>query len=183
MTLLEFLSTAQAYAAAAAEAEQHEPSINDIWFPLANFIIFAFVIVKFALPLVRDFLKSRREEVLTKINQASAKKRAAEALVQEYRTKLANIDKELQSIQTSLREEGEREKAKLVTEARSMAAKIRQDGNFLADQEVKMARHKVREEIAEQAEATARQLIERNLGPADQSRLVEDFIRTIGQTR
>lgn len=182
MTLLEFLSTAQAYASAAAEAE-HQPSINDIWFPVANFIIFVFVIVRYALPLVRDFLKSRREEVLAKINQASAKKRAAEALVHEYRTKLANIDKELQSIQTSLREEGETEKTKLVGEARSIAAKISEDANFLADQEVKMARHKVREEIAEQAEATARQLIERNLAPADQSRLVENFIQTIGQTR
>ncbi len=183
MTLLEFVSVAQAYASAAAEAEQHEPSINDIWFPLANFIIFVFIIVKFALPLVRDFLKSRREEVLAKINQASAKKRAAEALVLEYRAKLANLDKEVQSIQTSLREEGERERNKLVAEARSMAAKIREDADFLANQEVKMARHKVREEIAEQAEATARQLIERNLAPADQSRLVEDFIQTIGQNR
>jgi F-type H+-transporting ATPase subunit b len=131
--------------------------------------------------LVRDFLRSRREEVLAKINQASAKKRAAEALVDEYRAKLANIAQEVQSIQAALHEEGEREKDKLVRQAQATAAKIREDANFLADQEVKMARHKVREEMAEQAVATARQLVERNLAPADQNRLVDDFIQTIGQ--
>ena len=37
-----------------------------------------------------------------------------------------------------------------------MAAKIKDDASFLADQEVKMARQKIREEMAIQAEATAR---------------------------
>jgi len=37
--------------------------------------------------------------------------------------------------------------------------------------------------MADQAEATARQLIERNLSGADQNRLVDDFIHTIGQSR
>lgn len=46
-----------------------------------------------------------------------------------------------------------------------------------------MARQKLREEMADQAEATARQLIERNLSGVDQNRLVDDFIRTIGQSR
>ena len=71
MTVADFFSTAQAYASAAAEGEHHGPSINDIWFPVVNFIIYAFIIVKFALPLIRDFLKTRREEVVAKIAQAS----------------------------------------------------------------------------------------------------------------
>jgi F0F1-type ATP synthase membrane subunit b/b' len=64
-----------------------------------------------------------------------------------------------------------------------MAVKIREDANFLADQEVKLARQKLREEMADDAEATARQLIERNISAADQSRLVDDFVRSVGQTQ
>lgn len=181
--ILQLFTTAQAWASAAAGAEHHAPSINDIWFPLANFLIYAFIIVKFALPLVRDFLKSRREEIVTTLAQASAKKEAAEALVREYKGKLAGLDREIQSIQASLREEGEREKAKLVSEAQAIAAKIKEDANFLADQEVKMARQKIREEMADQAEATARAVVQRNLSAADQNRLVQDFIQNIGQAR
>jgi F-type H+-transporting ATPase subunit b len=182
VTLIEFLTVAPAWASA-AEAEHHAPSIHDIWFPLANFLIYAFIIVKFVLPLVRDFLKSRREEVVNTIAQASAKKAEAEALVSEYQNKLAGIDREIQAIQASLRDEGEREKAKLLNEASLLAAKVKEDARFLADQEIKIARQKVRQEMAEQAEANARTLIQRNLSAADQNRLVQDFIQNIGRAQ
>ena len=183
MSVVEFFMTAQAWASAAAEAEHHAPSINDIWFPLANFLIYAFILVKFAFPLVRDFLRSRRYEVVSTISQASAKKQAAEALVNEYRAKLAGLETEVQSILASLRQEGERERNRVVSEAQATAVKIKEDASFLAEQEVKMARQKLREEMAELAAATARQLVERNLSSADQTRLADDFIQTIGQTR
>ncbi|HEY7220234.1 MAG TPA: hypothetical protein VH985_17755 [Candidatus Binatia bacterium] len=183
MSVIDLFPTAQAWASAAAEAEHHAPSINDLWFPLANFLIYAFILVKYALPLVRDFLRSRHDEVVAKVKQASAKKQAAEALVSEYEVKLSGLDKEVQAIQAELREEGERERTKLMSEAQAMAVKIKADASFLADQEVRSARQKVREEIAERAETTARQLIERNISNADQSRLADDFIQSIGQTR
>jgi F-type H+-transporting ATPase subunit b len=183
MTVADFFSTAQAYASAAAEGEHHGPSINDIWFPLVNFLIYGFIIVKFALPLIRDFLKTRREEVVAKIAEASAKKQAAEALVRDYRSRLAGLDKEVQSLRAALRDDGEREKSRLVSEALATAVKIKQDADFLADQEVKTARQKLREEMADEAEATARQLIERNISAADQSRLADDFLRSVGQSR
>jgi F-type H+-transporting ATPase subunit b len=180
VSAVEFFFTAQAWASTAAEAEHHGPSITDVGWPLANFIIYAFIIVKFAFPLARDFIKTRREEILSTITQASARKQAAEALVSEYKTKLAGLDKEIQSIRASLRDEGEREKSKLLGEAQALAVRIKEDARFLADQGVKVARQKLREEMANQAEATARELVQRNLSGADQSRLVQDFIHSIG---
>jgi F-type H+-transporting ATPase subunit b len=183
VSVVELFFTAQAWASTAAEAEHHAPSITDVGWPLANFIIYAFIIVKFAFPLARDFIKTHREEVLSTITQASARKQAAEALVSEYKTKLAGLDKEIQSIRASLRDEGEREKSKLLSEAQALAVRIKEDARFLADQEVKVARQKLRQEMANLAEATARELVQRNLSGADQSRLVHDFIQSIGQSR
>lgn len=182
MSLLELFGVAQAWASA-AEAEHHTPSIDQIWFPLGNFLIFAFVIVRYALPLVRNFLRSRREAILVTMQEAAAKKQQAEAIVQDYKGRLARLDQEVQSIQASLRAEGEREKAKLLAEAQTLAAKIKEDARFLADQEIKAARQKIREEMAAQVEATARELIQQHLSSADQSRLVGDFIGSIGQVR
>ncbi|HLN87802.1 MAG TPA: hypothetical protein VK200_15095, partial [Candidatus Limnocylindrales bacterium] len=103
--LLELFVTAQVWAGEAAEhgAEHHAPSINDIWFPLGNFLIYAYILVKFALPPVRDFLKTRREEVVSTIAQAAAKKQAAETLVRDYQTKVAGLDEEIQNMQGALR--------------------------------------------------------------------------------
>jgi len=181
VSLLELFTTAQAWAAGGAE--HHAPPISDIIFPTLNFLIYAFIIVKYAFPLARNFLRSRREEVISVITLASAKKQQAEALVREFKTKLAGLDKEMQSIQASWRDEAEREKAKLLNEAQSLAAKSKEDAQFLAEQEVKIARQKIREEMAILAETTARELVRRHLSPADQSRLATEFIQHIGQAR
>ena len=168
---------------AASGAEHHAPSIHDIWFPLGNFLIYVFILAKYALPLVREFLNSRRQEVLSTIARAGEAKAAAELLVSDYKAKIAGLDREIQSIQTALREDGEREKGRLVSEAHMLARKIMEDAQFLSDQEIKLARQNLRQEMAVQAEAAARDLVERNLSPADQTRLAEEFIRNIGQTR
>jgi F-type H+-transporting ATPase subunit b len=182
---LDLFATAQLWASEAAShgAEHHAPSVTDVIFPALNFLIYAFIIFKYAIPPVRTFLKSRREEVIATIAQASAKKAAAQAVVDEYKVKLAAVDREIESLQVTLRDEGERDKAKLIGDANAMAAKIKDDARILADQEVKMARQKIREEMAIQAEATARALLERNLSVDDQSRLADEFIQSIGQAR
>ena len=179
--ILGIFTVAQAWAAGGAE--HHTPSITEVIFPALNFLIYAVIIVKFALPPVRSFLKSRRDEVVATIAQASAKKAAAQGLVDEYKAKLAALDQQVRSLQATLREEGERDKAKLVSEANVMAAKIKADAGILADQEVRMARQKIREDMAIQAEATARALLQRNLSVADQNRLADEFIQSIGQAR
>lgn len=183
--LLEFFVTAQVWASEAGEhgGAHHAPSIGDVWFPLGNFLIYAFILYKFALPLLRDFLRTRREEVMSTIAQAAAKKQAAEALVSEYKAKVAGLDKEIAALRKALGEEGEREKARLVSEAEALALKIKEDAVFLAEQEVKSARQQLRQEMANQAEAAARGLVERNLTAADQNRLAEEFLGNIGQTR
>ena len=181
MHILDLFVTAQAWAAGGAE--HHAPSINDIWLPLGNFLIYAFILVKFALPLVRDSLKTRHDEVVSTIAQAAARKQAALTLVNDYKTKVAGLDKEIQTMQAMLRDEGEREKTRLVGEAKALALKIKADTVFLADQEVKIARQQLRQEMANQAESTARALVERNLSAADQNRLAQEFIQNIGQTR
>ena len=180
MSLFDFLTVAQAWASA-AEAEHHAPSINQIWFPLANFLIFVWILKRFALPLVRDFLRSRREEILTTVQASAESKRRAEAIVQDYKDRLAVLDQEVQSIQASLRAEGERQKTKLLEEAQALTKKILDDARFLADQELKMARQKIREEVASLAEAGARELVKRHMTPADQLRLAEEFLGGIGQ--
>ena len=182
MSSLELFTAANAWASAAG-AEHHVPSIGEVVFPAINFAIYAAVLYYFALPLVRSFLRSRREEVVATMAQASAKKQQAEALVKEYRGKLAVVDREVQSLQAALREEAEKEKGKLLSEAQALALKIGDDARFLAEREVSIAREEIRAEMANQAEATAQELVQRNISPADQARLAQEFIQEIGQAR
>ncbi len=182
MSGLELFTAASVWASEAG-AEHATPSIGEVVLPAINFIIYAGVLYYFALPLVRSFLRSRREQVTATIAQASAKKQQAEALVREYRAKLAAVDQEAKSIMASVRQESERERAKSLADAQAMAAKIRDDARFLGEREVGIAREKIREELADQAETIARELVQKNLTASDQDRLAQEFIQQIGQTR
>jgi F-type H+-transporting ATPase subunit b len=181
VTPVDLFFTAQAWAAAGAGA--HETHISEVIFPALNFLLYAFIIVKFAFPLARNFLRSRHDEVVATVAQASAKKQQAEAMVIEYGTKVGGLDQEVRSIEVSWRDDAEREIAKLLAEAQSQAAKIKADAQFLAEQELKVARQRVREEMADQAEATARQILQRHISAADQNRLAAEFIQDLGQAR
>jgi len=181
MNLRALVFVAEAWAAGGAE--HHDPDITGIIFPLLNFLIYAGIIYYFAVPLVRSFLKSRHDEVLARITGAAARKRNAESLVEDYRNRLAKLNQEIESIQASLKAEGERDKARLLREAEGLAAKIKSDAQLLAEQEIKAAKHQLFLELAERAKANATDLIRRHFSPADQSRLVEEFIHDIRQAR
>jgi len=92
--------------AASTSGEHHAPSINQIWFPLVNFLIFAFLIKIYVLPLVRNYLRSRRAEVLDAIKAAAANKQRAEALVQDYKARLARLNEESLAILQGVHELG-----------------------------------------------------------------------------
>jgi F-type H+-transporting ATPase subunit b len=182
VNILDWITTAQAWAAT-AEAEPHAPSISELIFPFINFAIYVFLIVKFVLPPVRDYLRSRRQEVVKLVEGATEDKQRIQAIVQDYTGRLARVDQEIKQLLAGYREEAEREKAKLLQDAERGAEKIQEDAEFLAEQEIKVARQKIREELAATAVSTARDLIRKNFSAADQNRMVSEFIANVGNIR
>jgi F-type H+-transporting ATPase subunit b len=181
MSLAGLFYAAEAYAAGGAD--HHAPDITGLFFPLLNFLIYAGVIYYFAVPLVRGFLKTRHDEVLAAITAAADRKRRAEASVQDYRNRLAKLDEEIKSIQATLKAEAERDKARLLREAEGLGVKMKSDAQFLAEQEIKLARRQVFQELAERAKVTASEVIRRSISENDQHRLVDEFIQGIGQVK
>ena len=181
MSLGELFYAAEAWAAGGAE--HHAPDLSGLIFPVLNFLLYAGIIYYFAIPRVRSFLKSRHDELLATVTEAAERKRRAEAAVQDYRNRLAKLEQEINSIQATLKAEGERDKARLLREAEGLGAKIKSDAEFLAEQEIKLARRQVLQDLAEKAKVTATDLIRSSISKTDQRRLVDDFIQEIGQVK
>lgn len=181
MRLFTALFLSDLWAATSAGVEEHAASATQLFYPLINFLIFAYLIKRLLLPLVKNYLRSRREEIVAALGEADESKRRAEAMVQEYRARMARLEEEMKRLREELRADGEREKAKILREAEETAAKIKVDADFLAAQEIKLARQRLREEIARLAQAAAQKLIQSHLTPADQKRLVEEFLSGVGE--
>ena len=183
MKLWELLFLAQAWAAAAAEAGEHAASVTQLVFPLINFLIFLYLLKRYLLPFAKDYFRSRRAEIAGAVKEAEEAKQRAEALLSDYRSRIARLDDETREIREALRAEGDREKTKLLAEAEELATRIKTDADFLADQEVKAARQELRREIARMAEAAAERLVQSHLTAVDQKRMVAEFMREIAEAR
>lgn len=181
MRLFGFLFLAKLWAASTAGVEEHAASVTQLIFPLINFLLFLYLLKRFLLPWIKGYLRSRREAIIAAVVEAEEGKRRAEAVVRGYHDRLERLNETSREIRETLRREGEREKAKLIRKAEETAAKVKADANFLAEQEVKVALQRLREEIARTARATAEGFIRRHLTSADQNRWVDNFLREVGQ--
>jgi len=183
MTLATFLGLAEAWAASAGPGHDHAASIADLTFPLINFLLFIYILKRLALPALRRYLHARRAEILTGVQSAAAEKENAAARLREYRQRLARVDHDTEEILASLKAEGEREKAALIRDGQEHSAKIRVDATFLAQQEQKIARSRIRVEFARLAEQAAEKIIKDHFNEADQKRLVERFVSDVEAAR
>jgi F-type H+-transporting ATPase subunit b len=183
MMFLDLVFPASAWAASSGGAEGHSASIYQLIFPIINFAIFLYILKRFLLPPVKNHLRSRRQEILTAITAAAEAKERAEAVLRDYRDRLAHLDEETKKIGETLRAEGEQTKSKILRETEELALKIRADADFLAQQEVKVAGQQVREEIARIAHAAAEKALRTDFKATDQERLVDRFLAGIGEAR
>ncbi|OGP20505.1 MAG: hypothetical protein A2038_01610 [Deltaproteobacteria bacterium GWA2_57_13] len=181
MRLLLGLWITQAWAAGSGAEEAHGVSWFQLIFPLVNFLIFAYLIKRYLLPVLRDYLRERRGRIVSAVKEAEEDRARAEAIVQDYRGRLARLEAETQELRERLRQEGEKGRARLVAEAEELAAKVKADADFLAQQEVKARRQQLRAEMASMAERKAAEMLQQQLTAADQQRLVEEFVHSVGQ--
>jgi F-type H+-transporting ATPase subunit b len=174
-----FLLLISFWASPVIAAEGHGASASQLWLPLINFLIFGYLLKRFALPILRRYLSSRHRDIAAAIDEAAGAQRQAETNAREFRERIARMGEEATRLHLELRGVGETEKAKLLKEAENLAAKLRTDADLLAEQEIKAARQALREEIAGAAREAAAKRLRSHLQEADQKRLVEEFVREL----
>lgn len=153
----------------------------DLVLPAINFLLFVFVLRKYALPAVRESLRKRRETIAQALNEAKRAKEEAETLRREYEKKLAGLAAEQEQLRKQSLAIAEREKSKILEEARKMADRARTEAQQIAQREVEEARRLLRKEVAEQATRIATELVRSRFTPADQSRLIQDLVQEVNK--
>lgn len=160
---------------AVLERITHDPWLS-FAFKVVNFLILVAILVKFVSKPLGNFLKNRQAKVKQALEDAARIGAEAEKKMQDYERRLTHIDEEIEKIHHTLREEGEREKARIVREAEQMAEKIKDQARFTAQQEVRIAQRILREEMADLAVKLAAEILKKSMSESDQKKLVEEYV-------
>lgn len=156
----------------------HQPPLGAL---LVNFGLLVFIYVRFGKQPIADALKERRTTIAKDIEQAAKILGEAKGRAKVYQAKLAQKDDDAEVAKTGLIEAGKTEKERIVQEAEEKAARLKRDAAFLMEQEVKQLKVDLVKETVEKAIAEAESMLKRGVTQADQERLAEEYLATLGQ--
>ncbi len=164
--------------ARAAEHAEEGGHVIDIW-KVLNFLLLAGGLYYVWKKFLSKAIEKKQSDIRDAITEASRAKEEAEQAALKYRQDLDALESKLASIIEGLRAEGEAEKARIMEEATQAAERIRRQARITADQEIKKAKIEIREEVADLAVKLAAELLEKELGPEDQQRLIRNYISNL----
>ena len=167
-------------APALASAEAGEAA-NFLGFPVwlwktANLLAFVGLLVYLLARPLSAFFHARRDQIARQLADAARQRDEAARMTAEMETRVAALQAEMAGLRDRLRGEGEREKAELERAGEAEAARLLAQLDDEARRRVQEARTQLASEAAAIAADLARELLERELTPADRERI---FRRTL----
>lgn len=173
-----------ALASGGGESNSLSPEkLKDLGWRAMNFAVLAVVLVKFLGKPISNALNNRRMLIVSKFEDLDQRRSEVEQTYKTYESKFAEIDKEVQKILDSAKEQGEAQKNKIIEDANRAADDIKRKAQLSVQNELSEAKKTLKEDIAEQAAVIAEEIIRKSLTEDDQNKLVEDYLEKVGTLR
>jgi F-type H+-transporting ATPase subunit b len=136
--------------------------------------------VKFLAKPIGAGLSGRQQQIKEELDDLSIRRDEAEKSYKEFEAKLAGMEKEMEMIVQKAIAQAQNEKERILAEAERAAEDIKRQAEAAVQAELEDAKRLLRAEVAEQAAAMAEELIIRNLTPADQVAITEQYLERVG---
>ncbi len=168
----------------AAENQEGPSLFRQIWMTswrVLNFLILAYVLVRLLRePLTRFFRESARviREQLQDTEEACLE---AERELKVVESRLELLDEEIRKLQHIIGEQGERERDKIIANARQTAEQMLEKAKLEAAYSVQQAKTQLRREVINVAVRIAEESIQKAIDSSDQQRLVDEYLRDLKQ--
>jgi F-type H+-transporting ATPase subunit b len=181
LTLIGVLAfTALAYASGGEGGEAHEglPWANYGW-RILNFVIFIFLLYKFAGAKAAAFFGGRRAQIKKDLEDLETRKAEAEKKLKDVESGIRNLEQEKASILAEAKTQGEAIKAAIIEKAHKDAAAMQAQAVTSAENEARAAFDRVRGEIADQVIEQATKIVREKLSGEDHERLVDEYLTKV----
>ncbi len=149
-------------------------------FTLLNMVLTFLILKKFLFKPVNKMIDDRQKEIDELYASANAARKDAETMRDDYTRKLSEAKETSAQIVAEATQEANRRSDEIIRQARQDADAMRQKAGTDIALEKKKALNEVKGDISKIALDIAGKVVERELDSADQERLVEGFLREMG---
>jgi len=166
----------------AEEGGAGKAAMTDFFYRSLNFLIMLVILyIAARKTAIKDLFSIRKEEIKRKFEELQNQKYEFEKKAYELEAKLKEIEDKKKEIIEQFRQEGIKEKEKIIAEARERALQIIAQADSAIEKEIYSAKEQLKEEIMNIATQKAKEIISKTIKDKDQDRLVEEFIEKIGR--
>ena len=149
-------------------------------FTLLNMVLTFLILKKFLFKPVNKMIDDRQKEIDELYASANAARKDAETMRDDYTRKLSEAKETSAQIVAEATQEANRRSDEIIRQARQDADALRQKAGTDIELEKKKALNEVKSDISRIALDIAGKVVERELDGRDQERLVEGFLREMG---
>ena len=150
-------------------------------FQYCNLLILCLLLKKFLFKPVQAILKKRQEEIDGIYDAANQDREQAAALKQDYDRHMAGAREEADQLVKNAVDSANRRGDAIIDEAKAQATSMIKRAETEIEQDRLRAVSEVRKELGGMAVDLASQMVGREINPADQDSLVDEFIRNAGE--
>ena len=171
-------------ALSAYAAEEHAGTSNfkktwmKVW-EILNFLILAFFLFKLLKDPVKKFFQDRAQMFQQQIEEAEGSSFEAEREFKELEKRFELLDEEIQQLRQVITEQGERERNKIIADAKQTAEYMLEKARLESDMMVQSAKMQLRREVIDEAVVIAEESIKKTIRQEDQERLVNEYLHNL----
>jgi len=143
---------------------------------LLNFGLLVFLGVKFGKKPLHDALVKRKDSIVRELEEARRLRESAEKRLAEYEAKLDKIHEDLDRVRSEFREQGEREKERIVAEAKERRERMKKDAELLLTQEAKQLKQELIVEVVGETTRLAAEILSKEMTLGDHDKFAEKFL-------
>ncbi|MBR2188942.1 MAG: F0F1 ATP synthase subunit B [Eubacterium sp.] len=148
---------------------------------ILNLFIQVYLIKRFLFKPINNILQKRKELADAEITDAEKANEEAQAMKAAYEKDMAEAKVKAGEILTSAEKTAGARSEEIIREANRQAAAIKQKAEKDIEAEKKKAARELKDDIGGMAVDLAGKVIERELNEQDHEKLIDDFIRNVGE--
>jgi F-type H+-transporting ATPase subunit b len=164
---------------AAADASGFTRESYDLLMRWVNFVILVVLIVKYARRPVMTFLKDKRNEISSLIDQYEAEKKEAAEKIRESQIQLEASQERLNLIKERIVAEGQRRKEQVIADAKEESRLLLDSARLKIKGQIREAYNMIRAELIHEAAQKALLKLPGQMTQEDHERLIQQWLLAV----
>ena len=165
-----------AHEAMAADSSGDWRPVFDLVMRWVNFLILAFLLVKFSRAPIKNFLAGKKQEIADEIGELEAEKEEILRQIEESKDQLKNSQVRLAELKKRIVAQGEKSKQKMIEEAELESKMMLKSAKEKMDSRIVEARQVLKTELIDTAIAMATELLPDKITEEDNQKFIDAFI-------